>query len=174
LLHPLFVPCVLTCVLIGGLGIRLGVAVFLPIEPMSDSAWHVARATDLAAGMGYQEGGYPTAYWPVGWPAILAGAFVLAGSMPVAIVGLNLLGAAAIMLLLYSSIGTPKSSPKPTFSGRSAFNDRPSSTGLRNRIRYRRFCREFHRSSTYFEQDMVSAREHIKKHHKARNRSGVL
>ena len=96
LLHPLFVPGVLLV----GLAIRLFVAAVIPLEPMSDSAWYIGRAKEMAAGLGYQESGFPTAYWPVGWPAILAGAYLVFGSMPIAVVILNLLGAAAIMLLV--------------------------------------------------------------------------
>ena len=96
LLHPAFLPIVL----LTGLSLRLIIATALPVEPMSDSAWYLTRAKEILAGLGYQEGGFPTAYWPVGWPAILAGAYWLIGSMPVAVVSLNLISALAIMLMI--------------------------------------------------------------------------
>ncbi|MEZ5589141.1 MAG: hypothetical protein R3E46_18920 [Sedimenticolaceae bacterium] len=47
LLHPLFVPGVL----LAGLAIRLLVAAVIPPEPMSDSAWYIARAKEMAAAL---------------------------------------------------------------------------------------------------------------------------
>lgn len=106
-LQPAFIPTVVFL----GLLVRLLVAVFLPVEPMSDSAWYVARAIELASGLGYQEGGFPTAYWPVGWPAILAGGYWLVGSMPPVVIALNLVSALAILLLIprvaYELTGNP-------------------------------------------------------------------
>ena len=92
-MQPAFVPlCIAAAICL-----RLMVALLFPVEPVSDSAWYVARAFDLLAGRGYQESGYPTAYWPVGWPAILAGALYLLGSIQVSIVSLNLIGSVLIM-----------------------------------------------------------------------------
>ncbi len=102
--HPLFIP---VCILVG-LGIRLGVAIWLPVEPYSDAAWYVARAQELVAGVGYQEDGHPTAYWPIGWPAILAGGVLLFGSVPTAVLALNTVAAATIMwqlLLIARAVG---------------------------------------------------------------------
>ncbi len=87
--------------LILGLILRLGISLLLPLDQMSDSLWYLHRAMEIAHGQGYQEGGFPTAYWPVGWPAILAGAIWLVKSPAVAIVGLNLLAAAATMVLIW-------------------------------------------------------------------------
>jgi len=88
--HAKFVPACLAL----GLVLRLGAAWLLPFEPSSDAAWYVARALGLLAGEGYTEDGVPTAYWPVGWPAILAGATALTGSIEVSVVSLNLAAAA--------------------------------------------------------------------------------
>jgi len=95
-MHPIFPLLVLSI----GVLIRLLVAIFFPVEPMSDSSWYVARALDLSSGHGYQEGGIPTAYWPVGWPAILAAGYLLFDSIPVTVVVLNLAGAITTMLLV--------------------------------------------------------------------------
>lgn len=93
LLQPAFVPL---CIAVA-ICLRLTVAMLFPLEPHSDSAWYVARAYDLLAGLGYQESGHPTAYWPVGWPAILAGALYLFGSIKGSIISINLFGSALIM-----------------------------------------------------------------------------
>jgi 4-amino-4-deoxy-L-arabinose transferase-like glycosyltransferase len=95
LLHPWFIPAVVAF----GLLIRFLVAVLLPVEPFSDTAWYLDRATELASGLGYAEDGIRTAYWPVGWPAILAAGLLLTGSMSITVIGINLTGATAIMLL---------------------------------------------------------------------------
>ncbi len=96
LMHPAFVP---VCIAMGLL-VRLMVLLFLPVEQFSDSAWYVARAISIAAGEGYTEGGLPTAYWPIGWPAVLAAGYKLSGSMPLTIAVISLLSAAAIMGLI--------------------------------------------------------------------------
>jgi len=90
---------VFTCFIVAVV-LRLLVVVVWPVQQTSDAAWYVGRAEELLAGVGYQEGGHPTAYWPVGWPAILALAFRVFDSPTVAVVALNLLGAAAIMAAL--------------------------------------------------------------------------
>ncbi|WP_020679713.1 glycosyltransferase family 39 protein [Marinobacterium rhizophilum] len=96
-LHPLFIPLCISL----GLLIRISIAVFIPIEPMSDAAWYITRAQELTAGIGYQESGHPTAYWPVGWPAILAGGFWILKSVPLTILVLNSLSAAIVMWLVF-------------------------------------------------------------------------
>lgn len=96
LLHPAFVPSALLL----GLILRMAISTWLPLEQMSDSAWYVARAKELAAGLGYQEGGFPTAYWPIGWPAILAGGYLILDSMQLTIITLNCVSALIIMYLI--------------------------------------------------------------------------
>lgn len=73
-------PWILPALLLIGTGVRLAVILLIPVEPMSDALWYFNRAQDLAAGRGYQEGGHPTAYWPVGYPGFLAGLFAVFGS----------------------------------------------------------------------------------------------
>lgn len=96
LVHPWFLPAVF----VSGLGLRLATVVVFPLTPVSDSAWYLARAQELSTGLGYQKDGFPTAYWPVGWPAILAGGLLLTGNPAVAIPALNLLAASATMALI--------------------------------------------------------------------------
>lgn len=96
ILHPAFIPI---CVGVS-LMLRLLVGTLIPIEQASDAGWYVGRAMDLAAGRGYQEQGMATAYWPVGWPAILAFGYTVIGSMPATILIINLLSALGTMLLI--------------------------------------------------------------------------
>jgi 4-amino-4-deoxy-L-arabinose transferase-like glycosyltransferase len=51
----------------------------IPLQPESDAGWYFDRARELAAGLGYQDGGVPTTFWPVGYPIFLAGFFILFG-----------------------------------------------------------------------------------------------
>ena len=45
--------------------------------PFSDAGWYHQAAIDLAHGFGYRAGELPTAYFPIGYPAFLAGLFLL-------------------------------------------------------------------------------------------------
>lgn len=66
--HRWFVPI---CFLIF-LTLRAGLIAFVPVEQASDNSWYIARAEDIVRGHGFSEDGVPTAYWPVGWPAVIA------------------------------------------------------------------------------------------------------
>ncbi|MFA9439874.1 ArnT family glycosyltransferase [Uliginosibacterium sp. sgz301328] len=70
---------ILPILLIVGVLIRLAVVFGMDVHPWSDAAWYYARASEMANGMGFQEGGVPTAFWPVGYPAFLAGLFAVFG-----------------------------------------------------------------------------------------------
>jgi 4-amino-4-deoxy-L-arabinose transferase-like glycosyltransferase len=72
---------------------RLAVAL-LDVTPVSDALWYFARATDVSAGLGYSEGGVPTAYWPPGWPLTLAMLFTAFGPSMAVVKGFNLICAA--------------------------------------------------------------------------------
>jgi len=74
--------------------LRLLAMLIFPVAPISDYAWYLDRARDIAAGLGYVERGIPTAYWPVGYPAILAAAIAMTGSDHAAPLALNLAFAA--------------------------------------------------------------------------------
>jgi hypothetical protein len=52
----------------------------IAVTPMSDFGWYYGRAMEIASGGGYAEHGVPTAFWPVGWPAFLAGLLWLFGA----------------------------------------------------------------------------------------------
>lgn len=97
LAHPSFLPiCFFSFIALRAL------VLLVPVEPASDAAWYFARATEMAAGQGYSEKGHPTAFWPVGYPAFLAGLFVVFGSNVLVGQLANLALAAASAPLIYS------------------------------------------------------------------------
>ncbi|SEN11274.1 Dolichyl-phosphate-mannose-protein mannosyltransferase [Nitrosospira multiformis] len=59
--------------------LRAALIFFLPVEMSSDASWYLNRAINIARGEGYSEAGYPTAYWPVGYPGFLGVLFYLFG-----------------------------------------------------------------------------------------------
>ncbi|ODT70104.1 MAG: glycosyl transferase [Nitrosomonadales bacterium SCN 54-20] len=59
--------------------LRAALIFFVPIEMTSDASWYFNRAISIASGEGYSEAGYPTAYWPVGYPGFLGIFFYLFG-----------------------------------------------------------------------------------------------
>jgi hypothetical protein len=68
-------------------------------QPVTDFAWYFDRAASIARGDGYAVDGAPTAYWPVGWPALLGFVFAVWGPSLVAAKATNLaLGALACAL----------------------------------------------------------------------------
>lgn len=95
-LNRWFLPGVL-CI---GMSLRLAIVFLLPMEPVSDGEWYLQRARELLQGLGYQEGGYPTAYWPVGYPALLAASMYVFGNEYASYVIPNLLSTLAIMWMI--------------------------------------------------------------------------
>jgi 4-amino-4-deoxy-L-arabinose transferase-like glycosyltransferase len=79
------------------LALRLAAMWWLPQLPVSDGEWYMVRAAEMARGMGYQEAGYPTAFWPVGYPALLAGVMLLFGPGLFGPLLLNLISVAVIL-----------------------------------------------------------------------------
>lgn len=59
--------------------LRIGLVLAFDVVPTSDLGWYFNRAAELAATGRYAEGGVPTAFWPVGYPAFLAAIFTIAG-----------------------------------------------------------------------------------------------
>jgi len=72
---PAFVPFFLVAALV----VRLCWVLAVEARPIDDFSWYYDRAVDLAAGRGLTVHGVPTAYWPVGYPLLLAGLFLLIG-----------------------------------------------------------------------------------------------
>lgn len=63
----------------GALFVRLAFVLTVHPAPVSDFGWYYAKALDIVHGLGYTSHGYPTAYWPPGWPYFLAGVVWLFG-----------------------------------------------------------------------------------------------
>jgi 4-amino-4-deoxy-L-arabinose transferase-like glycosyltransferase len=59
---------------------RLPWALIVHRGASSDSLFYVLGAKSIAAGHGYQILHHPTAFFPVGWPAFLAGVFLITGA----------------------------------------------------------------------------------------------
>ncbi len=79
--------------------------ILLDVQPWSDAAYYYERAAELAAGQGYlSPQGQPTAFWPPGWPLMLAAVFKLTGPS-VAAAGLLNLAFAAISAALVLALG---------------------------------------------------------------------
>ena len=87
--------------IIGGvaLALRLGYAAVAPPPPVSDEIHYDVLARSLATGGGYIEDGVATAYWPVGYSALVAACYVVFGFhyLPV-IIFQAVLGAATALL----------------------------------------------------------------------------
>lgn len=97
LLSPGFVPFCL----VAALALRLGWVLTVEARPIDDFSWYYARAVDLAAGRGLTVDGVPTAYWPVGYPLLLAGLFLLTGPSLLAAKLLNVVLGLGIVWLSY-------------------------------------------------------------------------
>ena len=57
----------------------------------SDSYFYYLSARSISEGHGYSIMSHPTAFFPVGWPAFLAGLFLITGPSFAAVKALNLL-----------------------------------------------------------------------------------
>ena len=91
------------CLVVGVL-VRIAVILGILVDPVSDAAWYFTRASELAQGLGYQERGYPTAYWPVGYPAFLSGLFGLFGPSVLAAQVANVVLWAGTLVLLHDVV----------------------------------------------------------------------
>lgn len=78
--------------------------------PVSDFEWYYLHAVGLLHGQGFTTNGYPTAFWPPGWPYFLAGVFavfgtnVFVGEVTQAV--LNSLTAGLVFLIAHRVAGT--------------------------------------------------------------------
>jgi uncharacterized membrane protein len=84
-----------------GLSLRLLFLLVFQPEPISDFADYHELAASIAAGDGYAVHGVPTAFRPVGWPALLGLLYTLTGAMPFAGQILTLLMSMGILWLGY-------------------------------------------------------------------------
>lgn len=65
--------------------LRLIPILFVEVVPASDSGWYYQRAIEISQGLGYKRREEFTAFWPIGYPAFLAGIFKL--SYPSVLIG---------------------------------------------------------------------------------------
>lgn len=91
---------VVPALLVLALSLRVALMMAFPQEAYSDGEWYMARAAEMSAGLGYQESGHPTAFWPVGYPAAAAASIIVFGPGLAGPLILNLIAAALILLLL--------------------------------------------------------------------------
>lgn len=96
LMHTWFLPFCFSLFI----GIRLTLFL-IPVEVSSDAAWYFNRAVTLIREGSYSENGFPTAYWPVGYPGFLALLFTFTGPSLAAVQFANLFFAACSFWLLY-------------------------------------------------------------------------
>jgi len=100
----------LVAIFLIALAVRLGYVAVAERPPISDEQYYDGLAQALAAGEGYTAGGVATAYWPVGYPALLAAFYAVFGHyyLPVLLFQ-SILGAAtaAALLLLGREFGVP-------------------------------------------------------------------
>ena len=81
---------------------RVTLILLVPVEPFSDAAWYLQRALSIASGEGYSESGFPTAFWPVGYPGMLGFLFKIFGGSVFVGQAANLIFAAASFFLVVS------------------------------------------------------------------------
>jgi 4-amino-4-deoxy-L-arabinose transferase-like glycosyltransferase len=72
-------PRVLVGCLVVAVLLRIIAIIVIRWHPFVDDAWYLQTATEMATGRGYAYQGRATAYFPVGYPAILACVFKLVG-----------------------------------------------------------------------------------------------
>ena len=80
---------------------RIGWMLAVDAAPMSDQLWYFERAVGLLNGGGYAVQGQPTAFWPVGYPAFLAGLFAIFGPDIEVAKAANLVLSAVAMAFVY-------------------------------------------------------------------------
>jgi hypothetical protein len=80
---------------------RFGWMVAVDAAPMSDQLWYFERAMGMLNGEGYAVQGQPTAFWPVGYPAFLAGLFAVFGPDVEVAKAANLVLSAVSMAFVY-------------------------------------------------------------------------
>jgi 4-amino-4-deoxy-L-arabinose transferase-like glycosyltransferase len=91
----------LLLILAFGLVVRLAWLAYMDAVPVSDAESYFRLASNLANGIGYEEFGRPTAYWPVGYPATLAIPFELFGPDVWSGEAINVLASLAVIALTY-------------------------------------------------------------------------
>jgi hypothetical protein len=92
-----FLPlCLLT-----GLVLRLAWVFSIDARPVDDFSWYHDRAVDLSEGKGLVDQGRPTAYWPVGYPAMLGALYAVTGPSVRAAQAANIVLSLAILVMAW-------------------------------------------------------------------------
>lgn len=89
-------------ILVLGLAVRIWWQQAVDTQPVTDFAWYFEKAKEISQGLGYQDKGFSTAYWPVGWPAALGLVFKVFGASLGVAKAFTLLLTWAIVPLAYS------------------------------------------------------------------------
>ncbi len=87
------------------IAVRVAWLLYFPAQPYADSEWYFRTAAQLAAGHGYVwdlESRRPLVGWPVGYPALLAGFFVVTEPSVALAQVLNVLFSIACVALTYA------------------------------------------------------------------------
>ena len=93
-------------IIAAGMALRIGWAMVVPVEPVSDSfAYHTFAQNIVDHGVYGFTPDEPSAYWPVGTSAIAAATYALFGDTFAGVIGTNLI-AAFITLILVHRLGT--------------------------------------------------------------------
>jgi len=95
------------------------IALFIPTVPHSDSAFYLDLANRLASTGSYAAaGGEPTAFWPIGYPAVLALVRTLFGDADLAIRFFQMAVYLCIVIVCYALFGrmTERKAPVALFS----------------------------------------------------------
>lgn len=75
---------------------------FMHPAQVADFDWYFTHAIQLANGQGYvSTTGHPTAYWPIGWPLVLAGVIKVFGAHEMAGLFANVVLSTLIVVLVY-------------------------------------------------------------------------
>ena len=80
---------------------RIGWMLAVDAAPMSDQLWYFERAVGMLNGEGYAVQGQPTAFWPIGYPAFLAGLFAVFGPSVEVAKAANLVLSGVAMVFVY-------------------------------------------------------------------------
>jgi hypothetical protein len=87
--------------LIGCAALRLLAVSLVDTQLFADDKWYFERAAELASGAGYAFRGKPTAYFPIGYPALLAAVFWVFGKSLLTAKLLNVVMSTATVALTY-------------------------------------------------------------------------
>lgn len=99
--HDVETPSIVFVLIFLGMALRIGWALAIPVEPVSDALAYHIYATNLAEhGVYGLSPDQPGAYWPVGTAAIAAFTYLLLGESFAGIVALNLIAGGVIMIMV--------------------------------------------------------------------------